>query len=77
MTGALLPPMTIGEMLAYSAWVVAVQLILVRLGLGELMWPALVVANALVWFVFIPRRSEVARRRTAIATGAAVTLWIP
>lgn len=75
--GALLPPMTIGESLALVAWVVAVQVVGVRLGLGAATWAVLAVADVVVWCAFVPRGGEVARRRTAIATGAADELWVP
>ncbi|GAB4003701.1 hypothetical protein [Nocardioides ultimimeridianus] len=73
----LLPPMTVGEVLAFGAWVLAVQIIGPRLGLGPVLWPVLAVADVAVWFLLVPRRAEAARRRTAIAAGHAREVWLP
>src|SRR5436309_2887117 len=66
-SSVLLPPMTLGEVLAFAAWVLAVQIIAPRLGLGPALWPTLAVADVAVWFLLVPRRAEATRRRTAIA----------
>jgi hypothetical protein len=75
--GTLLPPMTIGEVLAFAACLLAVQVVGLRLDLGAVAWGAMAAADVLVWFAFVPRAREAARRRTAIATGAADELWLP
>lgn len=73
----LLPPMTVGEVLAFGAWVLAVQVVGVRLGLGAALWPALAVADVGVWFLLVPGRREASRRRVAISTGEASEVRLP
>lgn len=73
----LLPPMTVGEVLAFGAWVLAVQVIGVRLGLGAALWPVLAVSDAGVWFLLVPRTGEASRRRMAISSGEASEVRLP
>jgi hypothetical protein len=76
-TSLRLPPMTIGEVLALVAWVLAVQVVGLRVGHGPLTWAALALADVIVWFLFVPRSVEVTRRRSAIRSGAAAEIWLP